>query len=82
MAKKKAVNSPQDKKTAVLEAVISLVMEGKSLEALTVSETAARAGIGKKFLKMHVGFIGQVLLLLCLKMRLKYVWKLYRLLMK
>ncbi|MFR6618886.1 MAG: TetR/AcrR family transcriptional regulator [[Clostridium] leptum] len=44
---KKAVNSPQDKKTAVLEAVISLVMEGKSLEALTVSETAARAGIGK-----------------------------------
>ena len=38
---KKAVNSPQDKKTAVLEAVISLVMEGKSLEALTVSETAA-----------------------------------------
>ena len=37
---KKAVNSPQDKKTAVLEAVISLVMEGKSLEALTVSETA------------------------------------------
>ena len=44
---KKAANSPQDKKTAVLEAVISLVMEGKSLEALTVSETAARAGIGK-----------------------------------
>ena len=40
---KKAVNSPQDKKTAVLEAVISLVMEGKSLEALTVSETAGRA---------------------------------------
>ena len=31
---KKAVNSPQDKKTAVLEAVISLVMEGKRLEAL------------------------------------------------
>ena len=26
---KKAVNSPQDKKTAVLEAVISLVMEKK-----------------------------------------------------
>lgn len=41
------MNSPQDKKTAVLEAVISLAMEGKSLETLTVSETAARAGIGK-----------------------------------
>ena len=27
---KKAVNSPQDKKTAVLEAVISLVMEEKA----------------------------------------------------
>lgn len=36
-----------DKKTAIFEAVISLAMEGKSLEALTVSETAARAGIGK-----------------------------------
>lgn len=44
---KKLTNGPQDKRTAVLEAVISLVREGKSLESLTVSETAARAGIGK-----------------------------------
>lgn len=41
------MSGSEDKKTAVLEAVISLVMEGKSLEALTVSETAVRAGIGK-----------------------------------
>ena len=44
---KKAVNSPQENKTPDLEAVITLVIEGKSLEALTVSETAARAGNGK-----------------------------------
>lgn len=41
------MNGSTDKKTAIFEAVISLAMEGKSLETLTVSETAARAGIGK-----------------------------------